>query len=128
MDDLYLIHHDKRYLKYCLKKLIKASERIGLHINLKKTKIVTLKHGLIFLKGRYSLLESGKILKRPCRASTVRMRKRLVRFKNLLDNGKMSYWDVYSSYESWRGTYRRRFNAYYRVGKMDKLYNKLFVF
>jgi len=128
MDDLYLIHHSKEYLKYCLKMIARNSEHLGLKVNLTKTRIVTLRHGLIFLKGRYSLTASGRIIKRPCRGSTVRMRKRLKRFRHLLDIKKMSRWDVYSSYESWRGTYRRRFHAYYRVGKMDALYNQLFLY
>jgi len=125
MDDLYIIHPSKKYLEYCLRKLVKASERLGLNVNLKKTCIHTLKHGFIFLKGRYSLSESGRILRRPCRASTVRMRKRLKRFIGQVASGRMFFWDVYSSYESWRGTYRRRFHAYYRLRKMDEYYNNL---
>jgi hypothetical protein len=103
------------------------SEKIGLTVNLKKTKIVTLKHGIVFLKGRYSLLETGKILRLPCRSTTVRTQKRLKRFINLVKQKKMTFRSVYDSYESWRGMFRRRFHAYYRIGKMDKLYNKLFV-
>jgi hypothetical protein len=127
MDDLYLIHHSKAYLTYCLEEIVKASEKIGLHVNMKKTRIVTLRHGLVFLKGRYSLTDTGKVLRLPVRSSTVRIRKRLVKFKQLAQRKKMTYRGVYDSYQSWRGTFSKRFNAYYRVKKMDALYNKLFL-
>jgi len=117
MDDLYLIHESKDYLKNCLRRIIVESEKIGLKVSLKKTRITALKQGLTFLKGRYLLTDTGKILRLPFRASTVRVRKRLVRFKNLIKKGSINYKDLRNSYESWRGTFRRRFNAWFRVKK-----------
>jgi hypothetical protein len=35
--------------------------------------------------------------------------------------------DLRTAYQSWRGNYKKRFNAYYRVRFMDKLYNELFI-
>jgi hypothetical protein len=35
--------------------------------------------------------------------------------------------DVRQAYQSWRGNYRRRFNAYNQVRYMDRLYNSLFI-
>ena len=94
---------------------------------MEKTRIVKLKDGMNFLKGKYVLLESGKILRLPGKDSTKRMRRKLKKFKLLLDAGKMNYEDLRTSYQSWRGNYRRRFNAYHRMRYMDKLYNDLFV-
>lgn len=127
MDDLYLIHSDKAYLRYCLWEIKQVCESLGITINAKKTRIVKLKDGMDFLKGKYVLLESGKILRLPGKDSTKRMRRKLKKFKLLLDAGKMNYEDLRTSYQSWRGNYRRRFNAYHRVRYMDKLYNDLFV-
>jgi hypothetical protein len=129
MDDIYLIHKDRAYLKYCLKKIREQCEKIGLITNIKKTKISALRHGFIFLKGRYSLNEQGRIVCRPCRKSTVRMRRKLFVFKRIINNGgRIAYRDIWDSYQSWRNTYRKRFDAYYRVRIMDGLYNRLFIF
>ena len=35
--------------------------------------------------------------------------------------------DVYSAYQSWRGNYLKRFDAFYTVRRMDSLYNRLFI-
>jgi hypothetical protein len=126
MDDLYLIHPDKEYLRYCLRRIIEASERIGLRVNGKKTRITTVREGFIFLKGRYSLTETGRIRRLPLRSATVRTRKRLAKHAALVRRGVLSYRDVHAAYESWRGTFRRRFQAFYRLGKMDAYYNQLF--
>jgi hypothetical protein len=99
-----------------------------LAVNTKKTKISALGRGMVFLKGRYSLCDNGKILCLPCRESTLRMSRKLRKFKAITDNrGRIAYRDIYDSYRSWRNTFRRRYNAYYRIGKMDGLYNRLFI-
>jgi hypothetical protein len=126
MDDLYLIHKDKQYLEYCKKEIAAYCEkRLKLKINLKKTQITSLSHGFVFLKGRYSLTGKGKILCLPVRENTVRMQRKLRQFKALLKKRKMDALDVRNAYQSWRGNFIRRFNAYHRLRKTDALYNKL---
>ncbi|MDR0376674.1 MAG: RNA-directed DNA polymerase [Spirochaetaceae bacterium] len=126
-DDLYLIHSDKSYLQYCLDKIQEACAGIGITLNNKKTQIVKLKDGVNFLKGKYVLLETGRILRLPGKDSTKRMRRKLKKFKSLIDEGRMNYRNLRESYQSWRGNYRRRFNACNRVRHMDRLYNSLFI-
>jgi hypothetical protein len=129
MDDIYLIHKSKAHLRHCLKEISKKFEEIGLVVNNKKTRISALKHGFVFLKGRYSLNEKGGIVCRPCRKSTERMRRKLLKFKKIIEQGgRLSYRDIWDSYQSWRNTYKKRFSAYYRIRKMDGLYNRLFIF
>jgi hypothetical protein len=96
-------------------------------INAKKTRIVKLEQGVEFLKGKYFLLKSGRILRRPCKDSTIRMRRKLKKFRMLIDSGKMSFSDLRTSYQSWRGNYKKRFDAYHRIRFMDKLYYNLFI-
>jgi hypothetical protein len=128
MDDLYLIHESKRYLKKCLKEIIARCSDTGLAVNVKKTKISSLSRGFVFLKGRYSLCENGKIVCLPCRPSTVRMTRRLRKFKSIMEHkGNITHRDVYDSYRSWRDTFMRRFNAWFRVREIDGLYNRLFI-
>jgi hypothetical protein len=128
MDDLYLIHESKDHLKYCLTEIKKVCDELKITINERKTKIVKLKHGVEFLQGKYKLLDSGKVLRLPCKDSTKRMKQKLKKFRKLLVEGKIKNQNVRESYQSWRKNYMKRFNAYYRVVYMDKLYNELFVF
>jgi len=129
MDDMYLIHKDRDYLKKCLKLIAARCDRIGLSVNTKKTRITALGQGLTFLKGRYSLRESGKIVCLPCRESTLRMARKLRKFKIIIERGgRMAYRDIYDSYQSWRNTFMRRFDAYFRIRKIDGLYNRLFIY
>jgi hypothetical protein len=127
MDDLYLIHESKEYLQRGLAAIEKICDTMGIIINKKKTRIVKLKDGIKFLKGIYSLAEKGKIICRANSDSRKRMRRKLNKFKKLLDTGKMVHTDIYTAYQSWRGSYKRRFNAFYTIKRMDSLYNRLFI-
>ena len=123
MDDLYLIHSDKNYLKQCLYQIQKLCAELGITLHDKKTRIVKLTQGVNFLKGRYILTKTGKIIRLPSRDSTVRMRRKLKKYKSLCERGKMNSSDIRISYQSWRGNFKKRFDAYYKLKRMDKLYN-----
>jgi RNA-directed DNA polymerase len=127
MDDLYLIHPDKKYLLSCLEGIKTECEKLGIKVNLKKTKITKLKDGVHFLKGIYSVSETGKIIRRATQDSRKRMRSKLIKFKRLYDSGKMNMSDIRTAYQSWRGNYRRRFYAYHTIRRMDALFNALFI-
>jgi hypothetical protein len=127
MDDMYLIHADKDYLKYCLAEIERVCADLKLTINKKKTRIVKLSAGIVWLKGKYTLLPSGKILKRPCKGSAQRQKKKLRKFRKLLDEGKIKYNNIRESYQSWRGNFMKRFHAYRQVGYLDKLYWNYFI-
>jgi retron-type reverse transcriptase len=127
MDDLYLIHESKEYLEMCLEKICEVCDTLAITVNMKKTRIVKLSSGVVFLKGKYTLLSSGKILRRPCKDSAKRMKRKLKKFATLIGAGKMTFTDLRISYQSWRGNYQKRFNAYYQVRYMDKLYHDLFI-
>jgi hypothetical protein len=127
MDDMYCIHESKEYLLRCFEDIKAKCEKLGLAVNERKSKIVRIKHGVPFLKGRYVLTDTGKVLRVPTGKSSRVIRKKLAAFRRLHDEGKMDYKDVYQSYQSWRGTYRRRFHAWFRLKRMDDFYNRLFI-
>jgi hypothetical protein len=127
MDDFYLFHESKEYLKNCLLEIEKVCSELKITINKKKTKIVKLSRGVEFLKGKYTLLPSGKVLRRPCKDTTKRMKRKLRKFKTLVDSKQMTYEDLRTAYQSWRGNYRQRFHAYYQIRNMDMLYNEMFI-
>jgi hypothetical protein len=121
IDDLYIIHRDKEHLKRFLAEIETVCASLKITVNKKKTRVVKLSAGIEFLKGKYFLLPSGKVLRRPCKDSTKRIRRKLKKFKALINGGQMSFDDLRQAYQSWRGNYRRRFNAYNQVRYMDRL-------
>jgi hypothetical protein len=55
------------------------------------------------------------------------MKRKLRRFKGLMAGRKMKYPDVRAAYQSWRGNFKRRFNAHYQIKFMDRMYYDLFI-
>lgn len=126
MDDSYLIHEDIGYLKECLEKIRAYCGEHGMVINEKKTRICDLKHGFTYLKTRFYITESGKIIKKPCRDSITRERRKLKKQAKLLKEGTLTHEDIRASYASWKGSMKYR-NAHRTVQDMDKLYSELFI-
>lgn len=126
MDDGYLIHHSKEYLQKCLEGIKKLCDELEITLNVKKTQIVKLSHGFTFLKIRFFLLDSGRIVRKIYRRSVTKMRRKLKSLRRKVDEGKMSYTDVYQSWQSWK-SYAVNFDAYRTIQNMSALYNSLFV-
>ena len=61
MDDFILIHPSKTYLQFCLSQINSFIQSLGLQLNT-KTEIQPLRHGVIFLKWRYVLLPTNKVI------------------------------------------------------------------
>jgi hypothetical protein len=125
MDDSYLIHESKEYLEYCLQEIIRLCDTLGIKLNKNKTQIVKLTHQFTYLKTKYNLTESGKILRRVSRVAVTRMRRKMKKFKRFYDRGLMTLKDIECSYQSWRG-YLKRKNSYTTLCSLDKLYHDLF--
>lgn len=125
MDDSYLIHKDKGYLKKCLEDLKNKFAEVGIVLNPKKTRIVKLSKGFTFLKTQYFLTDTGKVVRKACRESIVRQRRKLKKFKKFSDAGEMSFGHIYNSYMSWRG-YIGHKDAHRTILSMDRLFRELF--
>ena len=126
-DDGYLIHRSKEYLQKCLDGIKVICEELGITLNAKKTQIVKLSHGFTFLKIRYFLLPSGKVIKKIHHRSVTKMRRKLKAFQQKVKDGIMTYADVYQSWQSWRA-YALNFNAYRTIQSVGVLFNQLFAF
>lgn len=64
MDDYYLIHQDKEYLKYTLNILeLKLKEEYKLKLNNKKTMITNNKEGIIFLNYNFKVINKKTVIK-----------------------------------------------------------------
>ena len=125
MDDGYLVHESKEYLQGCLREIRRICAELGIKLNEKKTQIVKLSRGLNFLKRRFILTETGKVIIKPARKGITKMRRKLRTFKRWLVAGKMKIEDIRTSYTSWKG-HMKQCNAYRTVLSMDALFGKLF--
>ena len=125
MDDSYIIHPSKSVLKSILQVLNEKYEQLGIKVNTKKTNIKKLKNGFTFLKTRFFLTDTGKVIKKPCRSSITRQRKRLKRQAVLYEKGIIGLETIKGSFQSWLGSMKYR-TARRTVYTMKCLYNKLF--
>lgn len=125
MDDGYLLHKSKKYLQYCLKKIREMCKKLGIKLNEKKTKIKKIEKGFVFLKRKFSLTETGAVVKRLCRTSITRMRRKLKKFKKKLDEGKMNFDGIKASFNSWL-SYAYKTKSYKTRQHMKNLFYKLF--
>lgn len=125
MDDGYLIHPDKEYLRHCLAQIRMKCDELGIILNEKKTHIVPLRKGFTFLKIRLLLVDGGKIIRIPCKANTTRMRRKLKKFLPKVERGEMTTDDVHQSFQSWR-SHILGLNAYRAINNTELLYKQLY--
>lgn len=126
MDDIYIIHKDKEYLKELLTQIQGMCDELGLFINPKKTQIIKLSKGFTFLKIKYILTDTGKVVERISRDGITRMRRKLKKLRKKLDAGEVAFEDIRCAYASWRGD-KKHYDSYITLKNMDKLFDELFI-
>lgn len=126
MDDMYLIHEDIGHLEYCLKQIQGKLDELGLELNA-KTQIVRFDKGESFhyLKRRFKLTETGKVLTRLERQNITRRRRIIKKQRKALDEGRADFDSIYQSYRSWRG-YAKKWDSYKTVENMDGIFYRTF--
>ncbi|MDR0850563.1 MAG: RNA-directed DNA polymerase [Christensenellaceae bacterium] len=91
MDDFILIHRDKKYLHYCLKRIKEVCEQsLKLFLN-RKTQIGRVQNGIDFLGFRHYLTQTGKVIIKLRGSARVRLKRHLqtllkLRAKNIVDD------------------------------------------
>lgn len=125
MDDGYLIHHDKAYLQKCMREIYQKCEKLGLKLNIKKTRIVPIRRDFQWLKIMFRLTESGYIVKRIWHKSVVRMRRKMKKLKRKMEAGSLELSDIRASYGAWK-SHAKGLDAYRTMRSMDELYDSLF--
>ena len=124
MDDFLLIHPDKEFLKYCLVEIRKKVEAIGLRLN-EKTEIYPISRGVKFLKWRFILTATGKVVRKMSDASITKERRKLRKLKEKIDAGEGTIKDARDSMKSWMANASRG-DTKGIVWEMKKYYTSLF--
>lgn len=125
MDDMYMIHEDRAYLEETIENVCRIARENGLFINENKTHIEMLSGKYTFLKMKYSLSDSGKVVKRISPQAVVREKRRLKAYHRLLNRDAISYCAIEQAYKSWMGRYAKVMSKDQRKS-MQKLYENLF--
>ena len=124
MDDFYLIHEDRAYLQFCLEEIRRFLVPLGLELN-RKTAIFPLSQGIDFLGFRTYLTDSGKVVRKVRRESKNRIRRKIKKFRHLVDEGRVDFDTVLQSYNSWTG-HADHGNSYHLISEIDDLFFNLF--
>ena len=101
MDDFYLIHHDKEYLKWCLECIREMVSSLGLSLN-GKTQICPFKNGISFIGFHHYLTKNGVYIRRLKSENKRRIRKKIRTWAKLVNAGKMSKSKFYEKYNAWK--------------------------
>lgn len=101
MDDFFLIHHDKDYLKRCLEYIEDMVHSLGLSLN-GKTQIVPFKNGIRFLGFHHYVTKDGKYIRKLTGENKRKIRKRLNRWAKAVKHGKMTEKKFYEKYGAWK--------------------------
>lgn len=125
MDDMYIICRDKDELKSIIRGAEDVARSLGIFINREKTRIVRLGDTFKYLQIRYSLTESGRVIRRINPKSVTRARRRIKAYRRLIDQGKLTEDAAEMAVKSWMGDYARLMSRK-QIKHMKALYRALF--
>lgn len=135
MDDSYFIAMDKETLWAFHEAAANLCASPGITINPKKTHVVKLSRGFVFLKKRFRYGANGKVVVTTVGKSKTRQRHRMKAHARMVADGEMTVAQARTSYMSWRGGLvkkhgdgkpRLRMDVWHTVRSFDALFQALF--
>lgn len=124
-DDSYIIHESKEFLNEVLDGVLKIADKLELVINPKKTYIAKLSQTFKFLQLKYSLTETGRIIRRINPKAITRQRRKLKAYKRLLDNNRLTYKEIENIFKGWMASNYKNMSMQ-QISNMSQLYYDLF--
>lgn len=101
MDDFFIIHQDKEYLKECLDHIRALLETLGLKPN-GKTQLIPFSQGISFLGFHHYVTKDGKYIRKLKGENKRRIKKKLRKWAAAVRSGKMSEKKFYEKYNAWK--------------------------
>ncbi len=101
MDDFYLIHQSKDYLKYCLEVVTEFLNTLELSLN-GKTQIFPFKNGVNYLGFHTYITDKGKVIRKLKNQNKRNAQRKYLKMAKLVVAGKLSEDKFYASYNAWR--------------------------
>ena len=106
MDDFIIMHQDKKYLEKCIKIIIhKLKEEFLLEVNDKKTHIINIKNGFIFLGYRF-MVKNHKTISLLRNETYNKIKKNVKKNTYLFKNKKINFGKYFSLLNNYLYSYR----------------------
>lgn len=118
MDDFWLIHASKTYLKYCQEVIRAYLDTLGLSLN-GKTQIFPFKNGVRYLGFHTYVTPDGVPIRKLANQNKRNARRKFVRMAKLVAAGKIPAGKFDSSYKAWKNHVSHG-NCYRLAKSMDK--------
>lgn len=122
MDDFYLMHPSKEYLKHCLEVIKEFVKTLDLTLN-NKTQIFPFKNGVSYLGFHTYITKSGKVIRRLKNQNKRNAQRKFLKMAKLVAEGKLPAEKFYASYGAWKNHISH--GNCYKLGKaMDESIEK----
>ena len=125
MDDWYIMNPSKEELENLLENVCKIAAELGIHINRKKTRIVKISSKYKFLQIKYTLTDTGKVIKRINPDRDTAMRRKLKKLAVKVENEEADYDNVENMFRGWMGGHYKLLSREQRKN-LIQLYEDLF--
>lgn len=125
MDDWYIMNPSKEELKDLLANICKIAAELGIHINHKKTRIVKISSTYKFLQIKYTLTNTGKVIKRINPGRVTAMRRKIKKLAVKVKNEEVLYENVENMFRGWIGGHYKLLSREQRKN-LIQLYEELF--
>ena len=125
MDDIYLIAETREEVKSIIEGIKEQADNLGLFINDRKTHIAKLSDTYKYLQIRYTLSDTGRVVRRINQKNLTRYRRKLKAYRHLIDIGRLTEDDVEASFRSWLGSHYK-YMSNIQIENLIKLYLELF--
>ena len=125
MDDIYIICESKEEVQSIIDGITEQAKELGMFINEKKTRIEKLSGNYKYLQIRYTLTDTGRVIRRINPKNVTRERRKLKAYKRLLDKGAMPMEDIEEAFKSWLGA-SFKYMSNQQIINMISLYMNLF--
>lgn len=119
MDDFILVHESKEHLEKCLKTIVERLAGLSLELNMKKTTIQPISHGINFLGFTYKLIETGAVVMKLQKGKASKERRKLRKQSTVMSPDKLD-----ESYKSWR-TFASKGSTDGLLYVMDSYYERI---
>ena len=123
MDDFYLIHPSKEYLKYCLEVITEYLKSLDLTLN-GKTQIFPFKNGVNYLGFHTYIANGGKVIRKIKNQNKRNAQKKYRKMAKLVREGRLERSAFDASYAAWKNHISHG-NCYKLMQTMDEMINKI---
>ena len=123
MDDFYLIHHSKEYLKYCLEMITEYLKALELKLN-GKTQIFPFKNGVSYLGFHTYISSSGNVIRKLKNQNKRNAQRKFLKMAHLVSDEKLSEDKFRASYNAWKNHISHG-NCYKLAKSMDIKINEI---